>query len=275
MPAKRPAEPSPPNPVNSTYDRFALFHDLCPFPPTFMRETMRTLMRTLPLDTNEPPAWTNRRMNAALIALAALNPRDEIEVMLSVQAVAAYHAAAATWYLGMNHHHPRGDSTRHFAAAATAARTFDAMLKAVERRQARPIAVPPGRPEPKAWPPEDLNAKITTLANSVAEVGAEIGALDDDGANHIEWNDRDLDVAATLRETERVEAENQGLDIENTTGILPGGGMVVPADPTPQQEAYIARRLGLSYKREYAETIRQGGTTLPKIRPIRTGDFVE
>ena len=56
---------------------------------------------------------------------------------------------------------------------------------------------------------------------------------------------------------------------------LPGGGIIVPEYPTPQQEAYIARRMGLAYKREYAQNRRDGINQLPKIRPIRTGDLIE
>jgi hypothetical protein len=251
-----------------SYDRNAIFHDVSPLNPSFMREALRNLMRALPLDPTEPPAWSHRRMNAALIALAAVHARDELEVMLGVQAVAAYHAAAAAWYIGMNRQLPCGDSTRHIAAASTAARTFDTMLKAIERRQARPIGVPAGRPEPRAWPEEDLEAKITALATTVSE------AVVTPAENPRKWTEDDVKVAKAMREAERYKAENEGLDIANTEGILPGGGMIVPEDPTPQQDAYLARRLGLLYKREWAETKRRGGTTLPKIRPIRPGDFI-
>ena len=85
-------------------------------------------------------------MHSALLGLAALHPRDEIEVMLGVQAIAAYHAAAACWRIGINHHRPNGDSTRHITTAASRARTFDALLRALERRQAKPLCCPVGRP---------------------------------------------------------------------------------------------------------------------------------
>jgi hypothetical protein len=73
---------------------------------------------------------------------------------------------------------------------------------------------------------------------------------------------------------ERFEAENEGLDLANTAGILPGGGMIVPEEPTPPQLAYLARRHGLMLKRERAENLRNGSQALPKIRPIRAGDFI-
>src|SRR5580704_15256378 len=126
------------NPTSQT-DPAALYEPDGPINPTFMREAVRTLLRTLPLnDPDEPEFAATRRMFTALSALSTLRPRDEIEVMLGVQALAAYHAGATLWRLGMNIKRPQGDSTRHFTAAATAARTFDTMLKAMERRQARP-----------------------------------------------------------------------------------------------------------------------------------------
>jgi hypothetical protein len=90
----------------------------------------------------------------------------------------------------------------------------------------------------------------------------------------VEWSPEALAVAQECAEQERVEAENQGLDIANTEGILPGGGIIMPENPTPQQQAYIARRLALMYKREIAENQRNGITRYPRIRPLRTGDHV-
>ena len=69
------------------YDRDAIYSDNAPINPSFMHEAVRTLMRALPLDDpKEPPHLGHRRMNSALLALSALHPRDEIEVMLGVQA---------------------------------------------------------------------------------------------------------------------------------------------------------------------------------------------
>ncbi len=154
MPADNPAPP---------YDRDAIFDADGPINPVFMQEAVRTLLRALPIDENEPKAWRTRRMGAALMALAALHPRDEIEVMLGVQALCAHHAAAACWHLGMNHSHPRGSGLRQFSAAASAARTFDAMLKALERRQAKPLSVPVGRPAPRQWQEPDLAAEVARM----------------------------------------------------------------------------------------------------------------
>jgi hypothetical protein len=117
-----------------------------------MREAIRTMFRTLPLDPAEPQSWSDRRMHASLLALSALHPRDEIEVMLGVQAMSAYHdAAAACWRIGMNLGPLSGNNIRHISTACSAARTFDTMLRALERRQAKPLSVPIGRPAPRTW----------------------------------------------------------------------------------------------------------------------------
>ena len=258
------SDPDPP------YDRAAIFNENGPFNPSFMREAVRTLMRTMPLDSAEPQGWSDRRMHAALLALSALHPRDEIEVMLGVQALSAYHAAAACWRIGMNLRRPNGDSTRHLTAACSAARTFDSMLRALERRQARPPSVPIGRPGSKQW--DDPHPTVVMQAWTERCSGDQVPPKPP--APPVVWTKEDLAVADAFLEKQRIEKENEGLDIANTEGILPGGGMILTEDPTPQQKAYMARRLGLAYRREYEENLRKGIRKIPKIRPIRPGDLI-
>jgi hypothetical protein len=303
MPAKS-APPIADTPAD--YDRSAILDPNGPLHPGFMTECVRALMRALPLDASEPEEWANRRIHAAMLALTALHPRDEIEVMLAVQAISAYHAACACWYLGMNRQQPAGDSTRHLAAAASAARTFDTMLKALERRAGRPLAVPPGRPPNREWPREDLSAFAGALAARAAaeappaappdrapphwapphwapphwappdRVLADRALADRVLADRVlaDWTPEALAQAAAMQKRERAEEETAGLDIAGTEGILPGGGIVVPEDPTPNQAAYIGRRLGLAYRREYEENLRRGVRVLPRLRQVRPGDFV-
>jgi hypothetical protein len=280
--ASQPAQP---------YDPSAIFHDNGPIEPIFIGESVRALMRAMPLaNPAEPRGLAYRRMYTAMRALAALHPRDEIEVMLGVQAVAAYHAAAACWYIGMNLRQPSGDSTRHITTAASAARTFDTLLKALERRQAKSLTVPPGRPAAHEWSKPDVPAFMARIEarcrdeeyQTPCPPGPGHRAHDDQAgpaglAGHddqIAWTSDDLAVADAIAECERIKDENQGLDLAATEGILPGGGMIMPQNPTQAQAAYIARRLGLSYKREYAENLRQGIRKYPRIRPLRTGDLI-
>ena len=255
------------------YNRDAIFDENGPFNPSFIDEALRTLMRALPLDPTEPRGWSFRRMHSAMTALSALHPRDEIEVMLGVQALSAYHAASACWRIGMNHHRPNGDSTRHITTAASAARTFDAMLRALERRQVKPLAIPIGRPAPRAWP------EPTPISDGLKlEARCRRGETDPSppaaAEPQIVWTPRDLATADAFIERARIEKENEGLDIANTEGILPGGGMILPENPTPQQKAYMARRLTLMYRREHQENLRKGVKQYPKIRGIRPGDLI-
>jgi hypothetical protein len=266
----------PESPPGAVYDADAIFRENGPIEPCFVNEAVHALMRALPLDPDEPTAWYARRVKSALRAIVGMHPRDTTELMLSVQAVAAHYAAMACWRLGMNLRAPHGDSTRHLTGAANAARTFDAMVKALERRQAKPLSVPVGRPPPRAWPPDDAldlaaywEARISCGLHEAPRVPS--GRADPDP---VEWTPRALDVAHEMEARQRTEDENRGLDIANTDGILPGGGMVVPEDPTPSQLAYLARRTGLMYRREYAGNVRGGLRALPKIRPLRPGDFV-
>jgi hypothetical protein len=261
-------------PDTSIDDPGAIFQQDGPINPSFMHEAVRTLLRALPLDDpDEPAAWGFRRMHSAMLALATLRPRDPIEVMLGVQALSAYHAAAACWRLGTNLKLPRGDSTRHITTAASAARTFDTLLKALERRQAKPLQPQGERPTPRHWE----KARPAQFIK-VWEENCRIDGDDDvppQSIGPVEWTPDALAIADEIAERERIEEECQSLDIANTEGILPGGGIIVPEYPTPQQEAYIARRIGLAYKREYAQNRRNGINQLPKIRPIRTGDLIE
>ncbi len=252
-------------------DPGAIFQPDGPINPISMREAVRTLLRALPLeDPDEPDHAATRRMHGALIALSALRPREEIELMLGVQALAAYHAAAAAWRLGMNLKLPRGDSTRHVTTAATAARTFDTMLRALERRQAKPLPRPDERSVSRNWVPIHSAAFLDHWADN-CRAGDDAPAGPDP---QIEWTPEAAGIAHELIAQDRVEQDNAGLDLANTAGIRPDGSIVMPEYPTPEQDAYIARRITLNLKREWAENRRKGIKRHPKIRPLRTGDLV-
>jgi len=252
------------------YDRDAIYDEDGPFNPWFMREAIRTLFRTLPLDPSEPKAWSDRRLYSALLGLSALHPRDETEVMLGVQAMAAHHAAMAAWRIGMNLGALSGGNSRHITTACSAARTFDTMLRALERRQSKPLSIPIGRPARRGW--EDAPHPSTVIDDTAERCRADEDSSKTPGppANPIVWTPEQRAAVETMR----IEQENEGLDIANTEGILPGGGMILMENPTPQQAAYIGRRLGLMYKREIEENRRKGIIEMPKIRGIRPGDLI-
>jgi hypothetical protein len=246
-----------------------IFSDQSPIDPGFMDEAIRNVIQSLPLSGPEPAAWIQRRMHCALIMLAALYPRDETEVALAVQAVSAYHAAASCWHWAMNLPADQlAERHRHRAAAGSSARTFDTLLKSLERRQAKPLTVPPGRPEPRTWGPMQTQPFIERLESRVAQ--------EDDRPPLLpaHWSKEAIAAAEAISEQHRFGDDNAGLDLANTDGILPGGGMIVPENPTPQQAAYLARRLRLMYQREHRENLRNGVKTPIRIRGFRTGDLI-
>jgi hypothetical protein len=258
------------------YDPNAIFREDGPIDPLFMADAIQALFRACPLNTKERPAAQKRHLQAALVGLAATNPRDPVEVMLAVQSLSAYQAACLCWRIGVNAVNPDRDRIRHISAAGTAARTFETMLRAIERRQAKPLSIPVGRPDPKIW-------RGNTMPDILQEMTARLKSLDEEPEEkparqgpdpNVTWTQEDLEVADEIIEQDRIDQENEGLDIANTEGILPGGGMIMPEDPTPQQEAYLARRLALMYKREIEENLRNGITKYPKIRGIRPGDLI-
>jgi hypothetical protein len=50
--------------------------------------------------------------------------------------------------------------------------------------------------------------------------------------------------------------------------------MIVPENPTPEQEAYLTYRLIRGYRANWENNLRDGKPHLPPLRPLRPGDFV-
>jgi len=248
------------------YDRDAIFRSNSPIDPICVLEAVAAIKQALPITPGEPNDVVSRRMHGALRALAALHARDEIELMLGVQVLCAYHAATACWRLGMNLALPHGDSTRHIATAGSAARTFDSMLRALERRQVKPLAVPVGRPDPRDWQESDLDTDWKQLlardSSGILRPTPVVTRADPSKGS----DDEILD--ATYFDTE------DDLDLSTVEGILPGGGIIVPEEPTPAQAAYIERRLRLIYQREREENRRNGIMKPTRFRPLHDGDLV-
>jgi hypothetical protein len=254
------------------YDPDAIYDPNGPLDPLVMEEAVGTIMRGIEPDLTEPPDAVSRRMHAALRALAGLHPRNEPELMLGVQARNAYHAANAAWRKGAQHATRPNEQRRHAATAASATRTFDAMLRALERRQAKPLSVPIGRPPAKPWPAQDLKTLQTDMEN---RWGLNHQQDAPDPVNQDAMTDDELITAWSAKARQWRENPNQGLDIANTEGILPDGSMIAPWNPTKQQAAYLDRRLAMTYVREQAENRRNGTNSPMQIRPIRTGDIIQ
>jgi len=267
--------------IKADYDPNAIFLEDGPIDPWFMADAIQAIMRACPLNRGERYGAQQRHMQAALVALAATNPRDPIEVMLAVQAQSAYQAACVCWHIGMNAENlGSSEKLRHMASAASMARTFDTMLRGLERRQAKPLSIPVGRPEPKLW-------QRPVTPDIMQDIAGRIGRMDAEPAPPppppepkppidpaFAWSAEALQMADDMLKQVRIDKDNEGLDIANTEGILPCGGMIVMDDPTPNQIAYMGRRLALMYRREYDENLRQGINKYPRIRGIRTGDLI-
>ena len=253
---------------DQSYDKDAIFDQNGPIDPRCVEQAICTIIRTTPIDPTEPRAHTSRRMVTAMRALAALHPRDEIEIMLGVQALCAYHAATACWRLAATPRLPEADKSRHISKAATAIRTFDTLLKALERRQAKPLTA-----APRVWPPCDLEAEAQDLRRRCGLAETDRAPTPTEAESET-MTDDEMIAAWAAADPKCLQDENDGLDIANTEGILPGGGMIVPEDPTPQQAAYIARRLMLTYLREKQDNDRNGLEKPIVFRPIRTGDLI-
>jgi hypothetical protein len=145
----------------------------------------------------------------------------------------------------------------------------------LERRQAKPLSVPIGRPAAHTWTTVNPSRFMADWTERCGRDEYDTGSDPDrEPETAVVWTPEDPAIAGERSEAERIEIENVGLDIANTEGILPGGGMILPEDPTPQQAAYMGRRLALMYKREYEENLRKGIKKIPKIRPIRPGDLI-
>ena len=252
------------------YNPDAIFDPNGPLDPTVMEEAVSTIMRNTQVDLSDTPAAASRRMYAAMRALAALHPRNEPELMLGVQALSAYHAANAAWRRGAARH-PDGDLRRHIATAASAARAFDSMLRALERRQAKPLSVPIGRPPPRDWPAADPDAVQNEWKRRCGMVGQDLAP---NPAQQSAMTDDELITAWAAKGQDWLMNPNEGLDIANTGGILPDGSIIVPWNPTEPQEAYMERRLAMMYLREQAESHRNGMPKEIKFRAIRPGDLI-
>jgi hypothetical protein len=256
-----------------------IFDQNGPIDPRCVEQAICTIIRNTPIDPTEPSTHTTRRTYCSMRAFAALHPRDEIEIMLCVQALCAHHAACACWRLAATSsrpdpRRPNDDKSRHISRAATAVRTFDTVLRAIERRQAKPLAIPAAR----TWPNPEFEAHVRDL---LRRCGIDPNQPNPDPpgppittADRQSMNDDDLVAALALSQPAFLHDENIGLDLANTEGILPGGGMIVPEEPTPQQTEYIERRLQLMYLHEKQQIDREGSDRKIVFRPLRPGDLV-
>ena len=182
----------------------------------------------------------------------------------------------------MNASHPRGDSTRHMTAAATADAyvRYDAACDSNGGRQSRcrfrsdgprprvlgrgqssqlPAGLA-GRPHPagRRSEPPPLNRCCEPPSASKLDAGG--------------FGDCQTDAKTRTR----IRGGKRGVLIWRIPrASCPAAGSSCRKHPSPTPGRSIsARRLALMYKREYADNLRKGIKTMPKIRPIRPGDRI-
>ena len=112
---------------------------------------VRTVLAVLPVNPDDSTAETEQQRLAALLAVAALAPRDPLEAILAARAVAAHHVAMAC--LGRSTQADVSDkiAVRLRNSAVSLSHMFDTALRLLERRQAtRPAQAVPVRPETSA-----------------------------------------------------------------------------------------------------------------------------
>ena len=255
--APKTTEPPPP------YPRDDLFTAHGPIHPASTFDALRTLIRNLPMETGERELYRNRRKFAAIRAAQALEPRDEIELMLAVQAVTAHFHAAAHWRASMDGTLSDAEALRQISAAGAATRVFDSMLRAVERRQARPMAEPP---KCRDWLRIDVSEQLDTIA---ALVRSDESGSEDAIIGSVDW------PAAAVQRTQghidQIMLEGNGLVPAGIDGVDPDGSIIVPEQATAEQQDYIGRRIATTMAAERAK--RPGRQTLV-IKPLRPGDRV-
>jgi hypothetical protein len=77
------------------------------------------------------------RLSAAVIAMGAFKPADEIEAMLAAQAIAMHHASMECSRRAMLNDQPFEVAQGLRKAAATASRTFSELLSALDRKRGK------------------------------------------------------------------------------------------------------------------------------------------
>jgi hypothetical protein len=214
-------------------------------------------------------------------------PRDEIEMMYCASAMAAYHAAMAGWRIGMNGATPNGDSTRHITTANASIRTFDTLIKGLERRQARPCAAPMG---PNNWEDTDLERyadwwTVRVRACSVPQLHSEEppptapiptepppAEAPPDSPETPEPDTPDPVWTAEMIATAEADIPAEDPGPPSVEGVAPDGSIVVPDNPTPEQETYMGARIIHNTRDHWTDDIASGEK--PKIPRLRPGDRI-
>jgi hypothetical protein len=126
-----------------------------PMGPAFSDDIMRALIATLYADNREEPSEHDLiRWQATLTLLEAFQPRTPVEVMLAAQAIAAHNAIMECHHRAMHDELPEAVAAKVRNNAVALIRGMEVLLKALERRQSRPLPPPlPPVPQPEGAEP--------------------------------------------------------------------------------------------------------------------------
>jgi hypothetical protein len=255
-------EPPPPYPHDDLFTAHGPIH------PASALDALRTLIRNLPMEPGERDLYRKRRICAAIRAVQSLAPRDETELMLAVDAITAHYQAAAHWRASTDGALSQAESLRHLSAAAAATRVFDSMLRAIERRQARPMA---GPPTCRDWLRVGVEESLDVASDLVRTDESE---SEDAIIDPPVWPD--AAIQRTQTGIDKIILAEDGPIPTGIDGVAPDGSIIVPEQATEAQQDYIGRRIASHIRNEQAS--RQDPGTRPVIRPIikplRPGDRV-
>ena len=118
---------------------------LLSFGPSFAEEIARSLIAVVwHGDEGAGTPDEDVQVAASLTMLEAFHPRDHLECMIAAQGVACHASIMDCFARAMNPEIDFAQGVKLRANAAQLARTFSALLRDIERRQAKPL--PPGGP---------------------------------------------------------------------------------------------------------------------------------
>ncbi len=123
--------------------------------PATLATLVRTTLDALPVNPDWSAEDIAARREAALLAVAALGPRDPVEAMLAARVVALHHAVMESLRRAVL---PEAEDTmviRLRGSAIALSRLFDATLRELEQMQARPARPVQAAPEPAAEEDDD------------------------------------------------------------------------------------------------------------------------
>jgi hypothetical protein len=158
-----------------------------PLGPAFSEDLMRSLIAALPQEGLEGPNENDLcRWGGALTLLEAFQPRTPVEAMLAAQIIAAHHGIMECYFRATHDRLPEPLAIKLRNNVAALTRAQENNLRALERRQARPVPPPlPDVPTSLDWaldpeaegPPAEVVPGTTGAGIEAAPTDAAAGTM--------------------------------------------------------------------------------------------------